>query len=183
MGLDMNLYKKTYVKNWQHMRPEELHKITIKRGGLVRKDIKPERISYIVEDIGYWRKANQIHKWFVDNVQDGNDDCGTYYVSAEKLLELKELCETVISKSKLVEGDVINGQTFKDGKLVPIVERGMVIEDPSVAKELLPNEAGFFFGSTEYDKWYLDDLKETVKIIDEALDDDADGDFEYSSSW
>ena len=23
-----------------------------------------------------WRKANAVHKWFVDHVQDGNDDCG-----------------------------------------------------------------------------------------------------------
>ena len=23
-----------------------------------------------------WRKANHIHQWFVQNVQDGNDDCG-----------------------------------------------------------------------------------------------------------
>lgn len=40
----------------------------------------------------YWRKANQIHKWFVDNVQNGEDDCGDYYVSHEKLKELRETC-------------------------------------------------------------------------------------------
>ena len=27
-----------------------------------------------------WRKANHIHQWFVQNVQDGNDDCGEYEV-------------------------------------------------------------------------------------------------------
>lgn len=36
----------------------------------------------------YWRKANQIHKWFVDNVQSGDDNCHTYYVSHDKLREL-----------------------------------------------------------------------------------------------
>ena len=24
----------------------------------------------------YWRKANQIHNWFVTNIQGGNDNCG-----------------------------------------------------------------------------------------------------------
>ena len=39
------------------------------------------------EEVGYWRKANQIHKWFVDNVQDGVDDCGEYKVTKEQLIE------------------------------------------------------------------------------------------------
>ena len=41
----------------------------------------------------YWRKANQIHNWFVTNIQEGNDNCGEYYVSQEKLIELLALCK------------------------------------------------------------------------------------------
>ena len=41
----------------------------------------------------YWRKANQIHKWFVDNVQGGEDNCGEYYVSQDKLIELLAICK------------------------------------------------------------------------------------------
>ena len=47
----------------------------------------------------YWRKANAIHGWFVQNVQNGNDDCGTYYVSREQLLELQKLCRGVLDGS------------------------------------------------------------------------------------
>ena len=36
----------------------------------------------------YWRKVNSVHKWFVDNVQDGEDNCQEYYVSHDKLKEL-----------------------------------------------------------------------------------------------
>lgn len=43
----------------------------------------------------YWRKANAIHKWFVDNVQDGTDDCGYYPVSPAALLGLADLCRHV----------------------------------------------------------------------------------------
>ncbi len=35
-----------------------------------------------------WRKANQIHKWFVDECQNGRDECQYTCFSAEKLGEL-----------------------------------------------------------------------------------------------
>ena len=44
----------------------------------------------------YWRKSNQIHAWFVDNIQGGEDDCGEYYVSHEKLRELRETCRQAL---------------------------------------------------------------------------------------
>ena len=47
-------------------------------------------------EIGYWRKANAIHKWFVDNVQDGIDDCKNYFVDPSQLEELRELCQEVL---------------------------------------------------------------------------------------
>ena len=48
------------------------------------------------KDVGYWRKANQIHGWFVHNVQNGEDDCKAYPVNKEQLLELKKQCEKVL---------------------------------------------------------------------------------------
>ncbi|MFM7979547.1 MAG: hypothetical protein ACKPKO_09550, partial [Candidatus Fonsibacter sp.] len=36
--------------------------------------------------------------WFVDNVQGGEDDCGEYYVSKDKLRELLTTCEQALSK-------------------------------------------------------------------------------------
>jgi hypothetical protein len=51
----------------------------------------------------YWRKANAIHKWFVDNVQDGQDDCRSYYVSRDKLRNLLEVCETVLKDNSRAE--------------------------------------------------------------------------------
>ena len=41
--------------------------------------------------MGYWRKANAVHNWFVDNVQDGNDDCKRYWVSKEDLQKLLDV--------------------------------------------------------------------------------------------
>lgn len=95
MGLDMYLSKKNYVKNWSHMTEERKHKITVKLGGKTRKDIKPKRIAYITEEVMYWRKANHIHDWFVQNCYDGKDECQEVYVGKEKLEELAALCEEV----------------------------------------------------------------------------------------
>lgn len=43
----------------------------------------------------HWKKSNHIHKWFVDNVQDGKDDCNEYEVSRKQLEELLSICKQV----------------------------------------------------------------------------------------
>lgn len=43
----------------------------------------------------YWRKANHIHKWFVENVQEGEDDCRNYTVDIEQLSDLRDLAKIV----------------------------------------------------------------------------------------
>lgn len=44
----------------------------------------------------YWRKANAIHAWFVDNVQAGVDDCNHYELTREDLEKLKNICTQAI---------------------------------------------------------------------------------------
>ena len=61
------------------------------------------QVSY---PVGYWRKANAIHGWFVDNVQNGNDNCGSYYVSREQLTELRDLCKSAL-KQPAMAGDIL----------------------------------------------------------------------------
>jgi len=48
-------------------------------------------------NVAYWRKVNSVHGWFVKNVQRGEDDCGEYYVSHEKLRELVRVCTVAIA--------------------------------------------------------------------------------------
>lgn len=137
------------------------------------------------EGIGYWRKANHIHNWFVKYVQNEVDDCGVYEVSEDALLELLETCKKVKYESKLVKGKVKNGEQLVNGKWKDIIEDGEYIEDPSVAKLLLPTTSGFFFGSCNYDKWYLDGVNYTIDLIKKVL---KETDFEneivtYHASW
>lgn len=138
------------------------------------------------EEVAYWRKVNSIHKWFVNKVQDGIDDCEYHNeVTREILEELLDACEKVLNASELVAGPVINGYTFKDGIEIPNIEDGMCILNTEVARELLPTTSGFFFGSTDYDEWYYRDIEYTVDVIKSILE---TTDFEtqmiyYISSW
>lgn len=188
MGLDMSLSKRTYVKNWDHRPPEARHEITITKGGKPTA-IKSERICYIIEEVGYWRKANQIHRWFVEEVQGGEDDCRDYYVSREQLLKLRDLCKRVLDVVVTTDGAVNHGRAYttnREGETVETIiqKKGEVIVNPEVAEELLPTQSGCFFGQTDYDQFYLDDLRHTVEILDPLLNEDDDsGDYFYRSSW
>ena len=143
----------------------------------------------ITECIAYWRKANQIHNWFVNNIQNGEDDCGIYEVTKGELKVLLETCKLVKESSKLVSSKVKNGYRMKEinGEYVedPIWEDGEVIEDTSVAEKWLPTTSGFFFGGTDYDQWYYEDIDNTITQLEIVL---KETDFEneivfYNSSW
>lgn len=142
--------------------------------------------EHIMEEVGYWRKANQIHNFFVENVQDGEDDCSYHNECTKEILEdLLDKCYKVLTGSIMMIGQVKNGQQYVDGEWVYCMEPGKVIINPEVAEELLPSCRGFFFGSTEYDEYYMQDIEDTIKIIKNVL---ATTDFEtqmlaYCSSW
>lgn len=186
MGLDMYLSKRTYVGNHYREPQNRVEIILPENEGdelfpIKKGSIKTERISEIIEGVGYWRKANAIHQWFVDNVQDGEDDCGEYYVPREKIEELYKLCKKVVDKAELVEGDVVVGQTLENGEWKNETEKGLIIQNEDEIRDLLPTQSGFFFGSTEYDEWYLSYIKTTISILKPLLEEG--GDFYYSSSW
>lgn len=66
-------------------------------------DLIPE--GYEVESISiaaaYWRKQNAIHDWFVQNVQEGIDECQRVDVSRDKLAELVQVCTEVLADHEL----------------------------------------------------------------------------------
>lgn len=119
-----------------------------------------KNLPYADKEEYYWRKANAIHKWFVDNVQEGADDCGEYEVSKSQLLELVLIIKEILNKP----------------------DENSRIES---AKELLPTCDGFFFGDTSYDDYYFNTLIDTQTALEKILN---QFDFEenvllYWSSW
>lgn len=191
MGLDMYLercnrkawgYKDFDIDEIRDSKPklyEELKPYIHQRGS--------ERYHWdsIFAEVGYWRKANAIHKWFVDNVQDGEDDCDYYEVSREQLEELLDICKTIKDQTIMDDGLVKNGEVLANGMWCPQYEEGKTIVNPEVAASLLPTQSGFFFGSTEYDQDYMYDVESTIDILTKALE-TTDFDTEmivYTSSW
>jgi hypothetical protein len=59
-----------------------------------------------------------------------------------------------------------------------------VDQDHSLADDLLPTSEGFFFGATDYEDWYYQDIKDTIPVLEGLLGQDLDQwDFYYQSSW
>jgi len=103
MGLDQYLTCK--LRTYKPFKGEKGHPIRKIIEKNVKEYFKSGNIEYIEIsfEAGYWRKANAIHKWFVDNIQ-GVDDCREYDVSRDELKKLKELCKEVLkNKSKAHE--------------------------------------------------------------------------------
>jgi len=147
MGLDMYLVQKHWISG--EIR-KKLGKIDVKKLDL---PFEFDKVEEVTEEVATWRKANAIHKWFVDNVQDGEDDTSkTSLVRIEQIEELLDLVNEVLK--------------WQDR-----------------AEELLPVQVGFFFGGTEYDDWYFDNLKYTKGVFEKILADGKSGDLYYSSSW
>ena len=67
-----------------------------------------------------------------------------------------------------------------------------VKENPSKAESLLPTTTGFFFGDTDYSEFYMNDIDNTIEILEQVLSEKVkdkngreyySGDYFYSSSW
>jgi hypothetical protein len=86
MGLDM------FLKARRHLRYDDERRKSIREEFKVPDAWEATEVSF---EAGYWRKANAIHKWFVDNIQSGDDNCGEYYVNKVDLEMLRTLCKKV----------------------------------------------------------------------------------------
>lgn len=162
MGLDQYLYAKGYYSpaDWRGEKSNEtFDKIVETVGAEKMKTLTEYPSAQVTISVGYWRKVNSVHQWFVDNCQDGNDDCREAYVSREQLQELLRICEVVIMDKALLETD-------------------------ETAKAMLPTASGFFFGSQDYDDWYYKDLEYTRDLLKQVLETvPEDWTFAYNSSW
>ncbi|WP_279256106.1 hypothetical protein [Enterococcus faecalis] len=105
--------------------------------------------------IGYWRKANQIRAFFASYAPEQSDiNIEMLIVNEEMLLELKQRI------------------------MLCLTER-----NEEASSELLPTSQGFFFGSTEYDDWYYQDLEISLPIIEKALTAIKDNKLVFYHEW
>ena len=157
MGLDMYLYADIYVSKEKFVGPRAYVENPAYDKILQALDLAPIDIDggmKVQANIGYWRKANAIHMWFVNECAGGIDECQEINVYQDKLVELQTKCKRVLDA-----------------------------DDPLVADAVLPTGAGFFFGSLLYDEWYYKDLTYTIELIDKAVALPSTDNFIYRASW
>lgn len=201
MGLDMYLYARLYQSVKFNKNDEDCAgDTTLKNLGYDGKYTYDGGGVTVQIPVAYWRKANAIHKYFVDinkkrisyelvgggwfsaTNQEGYesnkelfdriidrmaDDCSPIYLEREDLEKLLAICEEITAPNEDTS-ELIKYWT---------IER---------VKELLPTQGGFFFGSTNYDEWYFEDIKDTVKKLKKVLtdfDENSLVDFYYQASW
>jgi|TARA_Y100000310_G_scaffold305677_1_gene346100 hypothetical protein len=156
MGLDMYLSKKYHIKNWDFLEKKDRHTITLTKGGKPSL-IPADKITDVITEVMTWRKANAIHNWFVNNVQEGVDDCHEYYVPKEKLTELLSIVNEIIKNHS------------KAPELLPTSE-GFFFGDTSYDD--------YYFSDLEETQKIL-----SVALLSEKNEQNFGGDFYYQSSW
>jgi hypothetical protein len=165
MGLDMYLSAREYVSradyvtaNFDRVENETFNTIinALEFGNVIdQNDFAGIEINV---PVGYWRKVNQVHAWFVKNLANGVDECQPIYVNRDQLQGLQETCMAILAMRETSAGEML-------------------------AKEVLPPQEGFFFGSYEIDEWYYSGLEHTVEILRRVLSDERLNNFIYQASW
>lgn len=159
MGLDMYLEVSKYVGGWDHSTDEEksTFKQIIKAVG-VEKLVSPASPGINIRvNVAYWRKANAVHSWFVRELAKGVDECQDIYVSIEDMENLIAECKAALEL--------------------------YAVGDIQAAGERMQPQAGFFFGTTEVDKWWAEGLKDTIKQLTPLVDLGEKFEFYYRASW
>ena len=162
MGLDMYLHARKHVSKWDYSDDYKDKTISQEFQDLLPMDA-PDVTKYgafagisVVYPAGYWRKANAIHNFFVWEVGNGVDECQEMMVDRFVLAELRHRC------ARILEADDMEEMATEMG---------------------LETVSGFFFGNTEYDDWYKDDLLLTIEICDHALSLPEEYSLTYQASW
>lgn len=167
MGLDMYLNKIERVEGYTFEDLMKLENALLEDITILPDDVKPlaKEMDFVVdgetwyklnEQVGYWRKANQIHNWFIENIQNGIDDCEQYEVTKEDLVKLLENVQLVLKE-----------------------------KDKVVSERALPTSPGFFFGNTDYDEYYYTVVENTKVLLENVMQkiDFKNNHVYYDSSW
>lgn len=164
MGLDMYFYarKTTYKSFSKWDKPDRANEVNYPEDLKTFSDYIYDRNFKSVQtetsyQIGYFRKFNALHSYIVKTFANGIDNCQDIILYKEDVEQIKKVLDDVLNAHQQVEK----------------------------AKELLPTQSGFFFGGTDYDEFYFEDVKDAADLMQSFL---CNFDFEnyqlvYQASW
>ena len=151
MGLDMYIHKKVYCgAHFEHNNIQTKVIVHKTKDDILSTIEIDNPVSSFEIQVAYWRKANAIHGWFCNNIGNQENISSEVYLPMEKIVELIAVCKEAI-KLYEIHDDLTDTDFLK------------------FANDNLPPMSGFFFGSTDIDEWYLQDLQDTVKQLEELI--------------
>lgn len=155
MGLDMYLYAKQFVSSSAWSKEDDCKKVKS-----IARMMKATK--FLHEDLQFAEVKLQLAYWRKAN------HIHQYFV--DKCGGGKDECQDMY-----VDPDHLKDLLWRCET---------VLKDKSRAQELLPTQSGFFFGGTEYDEWYYEDLERTISVLQKILKNAQESwDFEYRASW
>lgn len=163
MGLDQYLYVREFVSGYDfqketsdpQMKSEyEKFQNIVKELDLGYPVADDSPHAYVELCTMYWRKANAIHGWIIDNCANGVDECQPIRMTKEQVTKLQDLA------ARAIEGD------------------------KAAQEELSPTEGFFFGSTDRDEWYYLDlkstrdGLAQVLKVSE-----NKPVDFIYQASW
>jgi hypothetical protein len=153
MGLDMYITGKKFLWSYPEDGPDSL---VAKQIATMFPNIGDAKVNEVSAEFAYWRKANAIHNWFVQNVQDGEDDCKEAYLEKDALEKLLYVVNEVLEDNSKAE------------KLLP-TQSGFFFGDTSYGQ--------YYFEDLKYTKQKISFLVDNWDALSK------DWSFYYQSSW
>lgn len=95
----------------------------------------------------YWRKANQVFRYLEKNIGT-IENCKEHVVPVDVVKNLLNTCIDVFDKAT----------------------DGTYVTNSEYASQKLPTRSGYFFGSTEYNEYYVMEIKWTIEELTNALE-------------
>ncbi len=168
MGLDMYFSRRTYVSSFRSTRDadgkwgeRDVNNMELKFDDADLSHINLKNVRYIEELFGEFRKFNALHAYVVDNFGGGKDECQIIYLDIDDIIQIQEV--------------------------LSLVKESLSIGDKVIAGQTLPPSEGFFFGSTDIDEWYENDVKEAVEVFGKVIEEHSivghNASYTYQASW
>ncbi len=130
MGLDMYLRKEVHLRNYG----PSIFNITVEKDGEPYLEDGVKVLS-IITSVAQWRKANAIHKFFIDK---RIDDCRSFIVPVDSVVVLRHYCRRILADPSLAvellptKNGFFFGSTEYDESYFNILEETMMILDKSL---------------------------------------------------
>ena len=148
------------LDQYMYIAKEELEEDYYEYLGKEVKDENGELQYYdedeVLQEIAYFRKSNWLHGYMdrlcESKVGHNIGDCEYLIFTQEDLINLLDTCREVVE-----------------------------CESVAIAEELLPPQSGFFFGPTDIDEYYFEDVQDAINVLKQYEEDDNQ--YAYYAWW